>query len=426
MRLGTRRRMVELIAPASIALAALVSGGCSRTEAVETTSAKNADVPTVAVAVATITDLSDGLSLTAEFRPFQEVEVMAKVSGYVKEIKVDVGDRVRQNDLIAVLEIPELADDMARAKAAVDRAHSEVSRLRDEVQRAESVHEIAHLSYTRLDQVSRQKPGLVAQQEIDDAHGKDLVAEAQVASAKSALAAAGQQVDVNKAEHSRTRTMLDYTRVTAPFAGVITKRFANTGSMIQAGTASQTQAMPLVRLSENSLLRLILPVPESAVPSVRLGQHVDVVVPTLNRSFPGRVARFSDKLQGATRTMETEVDVPNPSLVLVPGMYARVNLRLARQDGVLAVPMAAVEVDGSAGATESQASRRVAASGTVMVVNPDGSIELRKVTLGMETGNRVEVRSGLQGGDLVVIGNRGGLQAGQRVHAKVTAAGAAS
>ena len=180
-----------------------------------------------------------------------------------------------------------MADDLARAKAAVDRAKADVARAQDEQHRAESAHEIAHLSYARLEKVSQQKPGLVAQQEIDDAHSKDLVSEAQVAAAKSALVSANQQVDVNNAELSKINTMIEYTKVTAPFTGVITKRYADTGSMIQAGTASQTQAMPLVRLSENSLLRLILPVPESAVPGVHIGQQVEVRVPTLNRSFPG-------------------------------------------------------------------------------------------------------------------------------------------
>ena len=147
-------------------------------------------------------------------------------------------------------------------------------------------------------------------------------------------------MQVSAAELKRVKTLMDYTRVTAPFAGVITKRYADTGSMIQAGTASSTQAMPLVRLSENSLLRLILPVPESAVPTVHVGQQVEVRVPTLNRSFPGRVARFSDKIAAATRTMDTEVDVPNPTLLLIPGMYAEVNLTLDRAAGVLAVPIA--------------------------------------------------------------------------------------
>ena len=278
-------------------------------------------------------DLSHGLVLTAEFRPYQEVDVMAKVAGYVKQINVDVGDRVKEGQLLATLEIPEMDDDLRRADAAVVRAKAEVTRAQDEQRRAESSYDIAHLSYQRLFAVSEKKPGLVAQQEIDEARSKDLVAGAQVAAAKSALAAAQEQVNVNLSDMQRVKTMMDYTRVTAPFAGVITSRYADKGSMIQAGTASQSQAMPLVKLSENSLLRLILPVPESAVPTVHIGQQVEVRVPTLNRSFPGKVARFADKLSLATRTMDTEVDVPNPSLLLIPGMYAEVNLTLDAAQG---------------------------------------------------------------------------------------------
>src|SRR5882762_2848615 len=272
------------------ALLAMVASSCTRAPKVE---AQAQDIPTVAVAKATKEELSRNLTLTAEFRPFQEIDVMAKVSGYVKEINVDVGDRVRQGQLLATLEIPEMADDLARARAAVERSSAEVARARDEIQRAESAHSIAHLSYERLASVSKQRPGLVAQQEIDDARSKDLVAEAQLAATKSGVTAALQQVDVNKAEMGKVNTLHDYTRVTAPFAGVVTKRYADTGSMIQAGTASQTQAMPVIRLSQNSLLRLILPVPESVASSIRVGGRVDVKVPSLNRVFPGKVARFA-------------------------------------------------------------------------------------------------------------------------------------
>src|SRR5689334_16754961 len=251
--------------------------------------------PSVAVAKAAPADLSRMLALTAEFKPFQEIDVMAKVAGYVKQINVDIGDRVKQGQLLAVLEIPEMVDEAARAKAAVQRSEAEVAQAQDEVRRAESAHQMAHLSYERLASVIKNRPGLVAQQEVDDAQSKDLVSEAQINAAKSHLNAAIQAVSVSKAEQSKIQTMAEYTRVTAPFAGVITKRFADTGSMIQAGTASQTQAMPLVRLSQNSLLRLIVPVPESAVPGVHAGQQLEVKVPTLNRTFRGRVARFSDK-----------------------------------------------------------------------------------------------------------------------------------
>jgi len=394
--------------------AALFSDGCSKAEKAQAVAAKASEVPTVAVAKATIEDLSHGLVLTAEFKPYQEVDIMAKVAGYVNQINVDVGDRITEGQVLAILEIPEMADDRARAQAALDRSRAEVARAQDQIQQAQSSRDIAHLTYNRLSDVSKQKPGLIAQQEIDDAHGKDLVAEAQVSGAKSNLAAAQEQVHVNEAELQRIKTLFDYTKVTAPFTGVVTKRYADKGSMIQAGTSSSSQAMPLVRLSQNSLLRLILPVPESAVPTVHLGQQVDVRVPTLKRSFPGKVERFSGKLSMATRTMDTEVDVTNPSLVIIPGMYAEVDLNLASRNGVLVVPIPAVDV----GSDES--------SGQVAVVTPENHIEIRKVQLGLETSTRVEIRSGLKEGDLVVVGSRSGLQAGQEVKPKITAMAASS
>ena len=397
-----------------VGVAVLFSDSCSRTAKVAVDAANTPDAPTVAVAKATVEDLSHGLVLTAEFKPYQEVDLMAKVAGYVKQINVDVGDRVTEGQVLAILEIPEMADDRARAQAALDRSRAEVTRAQDQIRQAQSAYDIAHLTYTRLSDVSKQKPGLIAQQEIDDAHGKDLVADAQVSGAKSNLAAAQEQVHVNEAELQRIKTLFDYTKVTAPFSGVVTKRFADKGSMIQAGTSSSSQAMPLVRLSENSLLRLILPVPESAVPTVHLGQQVDVRVPTLKRSFPGKVERFADKLSVATRTMDTEVDVSNPSLVIIPGMYAEVDLNLDSRHGVLVAPVTAVDV----GSNDS--------SGQVAVVTPENHIEIRKVQLGLQTSTKVEIRSGLKEGDLVVVGSRTGLQAGQEVKPKITAMAAAS
>jgi len=391
--------------------AALFAASCDRTEAESRPPAP--DVPTVAVAKVATADLSHDLVLTAEFKPYQEVEVMAKVAGYVKQIKVDIGDRVEEGDLLATLEVPEMDDDLRRDNAAVARAEADVRRAQDEQARAQSAHEIAHLSLQRLSAVNEKRPGLIAQQEIDDARSRDLVTEAQISSAKSAVAAAQQQVDVNKADVAKIHTLMGYTKVTAPFTGVVTKRFADTGSMIQAGTASQTQAMPLVRLSENSRLRLILPVPESAVPAVHIGQKVQVRVPTLNRTFPGTVIRFSNKLSLATRTMDTEVDVDNPSLMLIPGMYAEVNLTMQQRDRVLALPVSAIDAEGESG------------KGHVLFVTPNGRVELRNVALGLETANRIEVRSGLNEGDMVVLSGRSALQPGQEVKPKVTELAAA-
>jgi len=387
-------------APVVVCLALQFCTSCSKElKAV----ASSPEIPVVAVAKVSSEDLSRNLVLTAEFKPFQEIDVMAKVAGYVKDLHFDVGDRVSQGQLLANLEVPEMKDDLRRADANTDRATAEVARANDELHRAESAHQMTHLSFERLSAVSAKRPGLIAQQEIDDAHSRDLVAEAQVAAAKSALTAAQQQVHVNTADASKVKTLMEYTRVTAPFSGVITKRYADQGSMIQAGTASQTQAMPVARLSENSRLRLILPVPESAVPTVHIGQSVEVRVPALNRSFPGVVARFTDKVNTATRTMDTEVDVPNPSLVIIPGMYAEVDLTLARRNRVVSVPSAAI-----------------GAAGDVMVVNSDNRVEVRKVQTGMETADLTEVKGGLGPGDLVVIAGRASLQPGEAVRPKVT------
>jgi RND family efflux transporter MFP subunit len=314
---------------------------------------------------------------------------------------------VQEGQLLALIEIPEMADDLARAQSMLNRSQAEVARAKGDLQREESAHMIAHLSFTRLSDVAKQRTGLIAQQEIDDAQSKDLQTEAQVSAAKSNITAAEQQVQVSMADVQKLKTLFEYTRVTAPFAGLVTKRYADTGSMIQAGISSSTQVMPIVRLSQNALLRLIFPVPESAVPTVHVGQDVEVRVPTLNRSFQGRVARFSDKVSSATRTMDTEVDVPNPDLVLIPGMYAEVSLTLDHRNAVVTAPVSAVEV----GADET--------SGQVIVVTPENRIEMRKVHLGMQTETKFEVKSGLHQGELVVTGNRATLKSGQDVRPKV-------
>ena len=373
--------MPRLVVPAARAVAFatifMFVAACSKTGGENSDAAKARQAQTVAVAKVAVESLSRDLSLTAELRPFQEIEVMAKVAGYVKAIYVDIGDRVKKGQLLAMLEVPEMADDLARGKATLKRSEAEAARAREELRRAQAPHDIAHLSFTRLSQVAAQRPGLVAQQEIDDARSKDLVAEAQVAAARSSIEAANEQISVSQAALGRIKTMLDYARVTAPFNGVVTKRYADTGSMIQAGTASQTQAMPLVRLSENSLLRLIVPVPESAVPTVHVGQQVEVRVPTLNRAFSGKVARFCQQsFRPARAPWIPKIDVPNPELILVPGMYAEVRLNLDRRDNVLAIPVTAVDL-AIGEASQQPKGGANSNSGQVMVVSPGNRIEVR-------------------------------------------------
>ncbi len=249
------------------------------------------------------------------------------------------------------------------------------------------------------------EPGLVPQQELDEVHSRALQTDAQVSAAKSAIHSSEERARVARAEEARVKTLLKYTQITAPFTGVVTKRYANTGSMIQAGTASQSQAMPIVRISQNNLLRLVLPVPESAAPRIRVGETVDVRVPSMNRTFPGRVARSAGKVRESTRTpWIRKSTLPNPSLALLPGLYAEVDLRLDQHNNVLAVPLDAVERTGD--------------TARVYTVQESGVIHIVPVTLGLESSQRVEILTGLQEGEQVVVGRLAGLKEGQKVHAQ--------
>ncbi len=382
-----------------IVLSGVLLYSCARPE--KESVRADSDVPSVAVARVQRQDLKRELVLSAEFRPYQEVDLHAKVAGFLKEITVDVGDRVKEGQWIASLEIPELADEDAQAEAMRKRSEAELIRAQGELARDESAHQAAHLNYQRLNDVVKTRPTLIARQEIDDAFAKDRESEAQVDSAKAAITAAQEQIRVAQANDQRIHTLQAYERITAPFSGVISKRYADPGALIQAGTSSSSQAMPLVRLSETDRLRLVLAVPESAVTRIRVGTPIQIRVAAVNREFQGKVSRFSDRLQTATRTMETEVDVENTRGDLAAGMFAQAVVTLDQRDGALAVPIQAVT-----GAEE---------KATLLVVDAQNQLVQKEVRLGLETPDHREVLGGLTLGDLVVIGKASNLHPGLQV-----------
>jgi RND family efflux transporter MFP subunit len=346
-------------------------------------------IPQVAVCQVTRENLAEELVCDAEFRPYQEIDLHAKVAGYLENITVDIGDRVQAGQLLATIEVPELADDIQRANASIARNEQEVSR-------AQAAYEEAHLIYTRLAAVDKAQPNLIAQQELDAAVEKDRAS-------ASALAGARAEVDVSRAEIAKLRTMLKYTGIVAPFSGVITQRYADPGALIQAGISSSTQALPLVRLSQNTRLRLDIPVSVSYVSQINVGDPVEIHVESCSKALTGTIARSTRKVDTTTRTMDVEVDVPNDDLKLIPGMYASVAVRFDHREKVLAVPVEAV-------------SRQTAA--TVFVVNKNNKIEERVVSLGLETPRKLEVLSGLAENELVMIGNRTQVKPGQLVQPK--------
>jgi RND family efflux transporter MFP subunit len=344
--------------------------------------------------------------MSSELVPFQEIDVFAKEAGYVSKLNVDYGSRVRRGQIMAVLEIPELAAQLQEDRAGIKAASDQVTNAEHQVSRIQAQHNVVHLEYERLNGVAKSKPGLVAQQEVDDAQGKDLAAEAQVEAAKATLQVAQSQLALSQSKLAHDEALFDYSKITAPFDGVVTQRYANLGTLLQAGTNSSTQAMALVRLSEEDKYRLVIPVPESYVAYIKIGDPVNVRVPTLDESFPGRVARFSFDVTDTTRTMHTEVDVPNPRGVLLPGVYAEATLTLDRKGDALVVPLQAVNQSGG--------------HSIVTVVNSEDHVEERPIVLGVQTDNYAEVTNGLKEGEDVVIGDTSGLKAGELVHPKLT------
>jgi RND family efflux transporter MFP subunit len=383
------------------AIAVCVAGavGCGRSG--DSSQSVSADAPaTAAVVKVKRTPLSNTLSVAGEFLPYQEVELHAKVTGYIRNINVDIGDRVHKGQVLANLEVPELVAQEQAASAGVRHSQEEISRAQNDVARAEADHAALHAAATRLKQASEARPGLIAEQELDDATAKDRSSQAQVDAAKSALSASRQQLQVSQADQQHYAAMSDYSRITAPFDGVVTWRYADTGSLIQAGT-SNSNSMPVVKLSQVDVLRLRLPVPESLAASIHDGEPADIRVKATNRRFSGKIMRFTDSLDRSTRTMQVEVDVPNHDYKLTPGMYADVSLQVENEPNALTLPLQAI----SRGADKT----------TVLLVNSQNHVEEREIRTGIESPDRVQIMSGLNEGDRVIAGNLGKYRAGQHV-----------
>lgn len=381
----------------------LVAGALAGCGSASKVSAENpANAPHAAVVRVAKKTISSNLEIASEFEPYQEISVYAKVSGYIKELHINWGTHVAQGQLLAVLEIPELQQQLELDQASVRRSEQDVGRAQEELARAQSAYTVAHLTYTRLASVQKTRPELVAQEEIDVAQGKDLEANAGVSSAKDSLAGSQQELLGAKAALDRDKALYSYARITAPFDGVVTEMDAYTGALLPAGTSSNKGDEALCHLSQNDLLRLVIPVPERAVAGIHTGETVDVNVSGLNRKFDGQIVRFSDQIDADTRTMHTEVDVPNPKYVIVPGMYATVEIPLQTVQNALTVPVQAVQ---------SSAEGR----GTVLVVGSDNRIERRDVTIGIESSSDAEILSGLSENERVVFGEQAQFRPGELV-----------
>jgi RND family efflux transporter MFP subunit len=349
-------------------------------------------------------DLGSTLAISGAFKPFQDVDIHAKVAGYIRAIYVDVGTHVKTGQTLAVLEVPELAAQLSGTEAAVQTAAEQIRRAQGDLSRAQSSEAAVHSAYTRLKQAADSQAGLVAQQEVDDSQAKDLAGAAQVQSAEAELSAAKHQMESAQANQKEYAALSSYTRITAPFDGVITNRYEDTGALVAAGTSNSTQSTPVVRLAQISVLRLVLPIPESIAAQIHLGEPIKVRVQALNQDFVGKVSRFADALNEQTRTMETEVDFQNKDGKLLPGMFVSAEVSHDAKKNALTVPVEAARQHGD--------------SGTVLVVNAQNTIEEKHVKFGSSDGTWLEILSGVNEGERVIVGHLDEYRPGQKVQPK--------
>lgn len=361
----------------------------------------------VAAAVAPVVrkNLEQNLTVSSELVPYQEIDVFAKESGYVRKLTVDYGSHVKTGDIMAVLEIPELEQTLQADDAAIKAADEQISRL-EKLYSSQQARTVPLKEYfDRLSKLQKEHPEYVIQQEVDDAQGRYLTAEADADAAGANAEAAKSNAEQARAKRMRDGVLYDYRNITAPFDGVVTQRYANYGTLMQAGTSSNTNVLPLVRLSEDDVFRLVIPVEESYVHFIHIGDPVNVDIGSLNRTFPGKITRFSEEVTQETRTMHTEVQVINDKeRSLKPGLYANATIRLQHKANALTVPLQAVDQQSG--------------QSSVDVVTPSNEIAKRIVTTGIQTSNDIEILSGVQEGEMVVVGDRSGLKNGQQVAPK--------
>jgi membrane fusion protein (multidrug efflux system) len=298
--------------------------------------------------------------LPGEIKPYQEATLYAKVPGYLKTISVDKGDPVKEGALLAEIEVPELIADRARFRAEV---------------------EVAGIDYKRLSESQKKAPDLVVPQTVDDARGR---------------------LEIARANLERTETLLAYAKISAPFSGIITRRLVDPGAFIPAATSgSAAQNAALVTLSDFARVRLQVAVPEAEASLVAVDQPVKLSVDGLpGKTFEGKVTRFSYALDEASKTMLTEIELPNPKFELRPGMYATVKIGLERRPDALLIPTEALVTEKA---------------GTSVFVLAGDKAKKTRVQTGFNDGTQVEILNGLGPDQAVIVVGKQTLNDGQTV-----------
>ncbi|NCW44896.1 MAG: efflux RND transporter periplasmic adaptor subunit [Gemmatimonadaceae bacterium] len=322
---------------------------------------------------------STPLELPGSVSGLHETPIFARANGFVRTLRVDIGSVVRTGDTLLVLDMPEVREQALQAAAVVEQTEASAA--------------LARATLKRWQQLAQQ--GVVTPQELDERQAQANVTEANLRAAR--------------ANAANLREVLRFGALTAPFAGVVTSRTVDLGALVVAGAAAT--ARPLLTLVQTDTLRVMLNVPQSAAARVRRGMSARVLVRDAgDAEVTGTVVRTAGAIDPTTRTLLTEVHVPNRSRKLLPGMYAQVQFAVPSTGTSLRIPAIALIVRGD---------------GTQVARVKDNAVELVPVTLGRDFGTTLEVLDGVQAGDALIVNPPESLSNGLRVRAVARGTGKA-
>ncbi len=380
---------------------ALGLGGWHHWQTYQASLETQAEAVTFAPAVRTTSATEDGapmtLTLPGQTEAFDHADIFARATGYIAERRVDIGSRVKKGDLLVRIAAPDLDQQARQAEAQLGQLQAQLAVAHADVEQAKANVTLANATDARTSTLAGQ--GWASKQNADQSRAGMLTATAALTAAEAKVKVAEANITAQHATVDRLRTLTTFENVVAPFDGVVVARMVDVGDLVHADSGSGT---PLFSIESSEVLRVSVQVPQSAAVGIHDGVEARVRVAQMpDRAFDGTVSRSSVALRSSVRTLDTEVDVKNPDGVLRPGLYVAVTFAVPRTHPRVTVPSEALIFD---------------AAGThVAVVGPDDTIRLRPITIARDLGTRLELRSGLTGGEAVVLNPPADLRDGSRV-----------
>lgn len=343
------------------------------------------------------------LNVPATIEAYETADLYARVSGYVGDVRTDIGDKVKSGDVLCIIEVPEMADELRQAEAVLGAKEAKLLQARAMIETVHAERDRYSAEQTLKKITLERKKELrtanaIPDQELDQARGEFEVSEAQVklgnaraAGVEADIRVAEAEVAMERAAVARLNTLMEYSTIRAPFDGVVSRRLVDRGALVQSANANQSS--PMFTVQRTDQLRIFIEAPETDVPHIRVGISADVTPFGMKeKSFAGKVARIASSLNPATRTMRTEIDVPNSDGLLMHGMYAQVVLKLDERPSALTIPATAILTEGT--------------QAFVFTVINDRAVRTN-IQIGLDDGVRIEVVQGLSDESLVVLAGKG-------------------